>query len=118
MPNSYNPNLKNNSQKLRKNMTKEERHIWYDFLKTLPVTINRQKIVGPYILDFYCSKSKIAIELDGSQHFEQDGKASDTERDNYLKQMGIVVLRYPNNEINRHFEAVCEDIARHLGVIK
>ncbi|WP_026657720.1 endonuclease domain-containing protein [Butyrivibrio sp. AC2005] len=118
MPKTYNRMLKNNSQKLRKQMTKEERHLWYDFLKSLPVTINRQKVIGPYIIDFYCAKSKTAIELDGSQHFEKDGKATDIERDNYLKEIGIKVIRYANNDVNRNFDVVCEDIARKLEVIK
>ena len=73
MNNLNNLELKNNAQNLRKNMTKEERHLWYDFLKKLPMTINRQKIVGHYILDFYCASVKTAIELDGSQHFSDEG---------------------------------------------
>ncbi|WP_026527917.1 endonuclease domain-containing protein [Butyrivibrio sp. VCD2006] len=118
MPQNYNPNLKKYSQSLRKNMTKEERHLWYDFLKTLPLTINRQKSIGPYILDFYCAKTKTGIELDGSQHFESSGIQSDKERDQYFKELGIQILRYSNLDINKNFDAVCEDIARKLGVIK
>ena len=95
-------------------MTKEERHLWYDYLKTLPVTINRQKVVGKYILDFYCAQRKIAIELDGSQHFEKEGQGKDVERDAYLKEQGITVLRYSNYDVNRNFEAVCVDIREHL----
>ena len=118
MPQNYNPNLKKHSQELRKNMTKEERHLWYDFLKTLPITINRQKSIGPYILDFYCAKAKIGIELDGSQHYEAEGKASDIERDKYFKDLGIDILRYSNYDLNKNFNSVCEDIARKLGVIE
>ena len=95
-------------------MTKEERHLWYDYLKTLPVTINRQKVVGKYILDFYCAKTKTAIEIDGSQHFEKEGIEKDVERDKYLKEQGITVLRYSNYDINRNFEAVCIDIREHI----
>ena len=107
--------LTSNAQKLRKNMTKEEKHLWYDFLKSLPVNINRQKVFGRYILDFYCASAKIAIELDGSQHYEDIGKIKDKERDRYLKDCGIKVLRYSNREINLHFFEVCEDIRRHLA---
>ena len=95
-------------------MTKEERHLWYDFLKRLKVNVKRQKVIGPYIVDFYIPSKKIVIELDGSQHFEKDGREEDIERDNYLKSLGITVLRYPNNDINLRFEAVCEDISNHI----
>ena len=71
MNKTNNSKLTDNAQKLRKNMTKEERHLWYDFLKTLPVTVNRQKVIGNYIVDFYISSHKIIIEIDGSQHYEE-----------------------------------------------
>jgi len=108
-PNS-NRKLTPNAQKLRKEMTKEERRLWYDFLKKLPLNINRQKVFGKYILDFYCAKARTAIELDGSQHYEEKGMEADKERDLYLKEHGIRVLRYSNYEVNQKFEAVCEDI--------
>ena len=114
MNKTNNPNLKENSQKLRKTMTKEERHLWYDFLKSLPITINRQKIIGDYIVDFYCASVKIAIELDGSQHYEEEGINKDIQRDKYLNDQGIKVLRYSNYDINVHFDSVCEDIMRWL----
>ena len=103
-----------NAQKLRKSMTKEERKLWYDCLKKLPVSVNRQKVFGKYILDFYCASAKIAIELDGSQHYEVEGRKKDTLRDAYLKAQGINVLRYSNREVNVNFDVVCEDIYRHL----
>ena len=113
--NKYNnANLTDCSQKLRRGMTKEEKHLWYDFLKTLPITINRQKVVGRYILDFYCATKKIAIELDGSQHFEKDGREKDEERDAFLNENGIQVLRYSNYDLNYNFEGVCKDIEKHL----
>ena len=114
MNNHYNKLLKTNSQILRKNMTKEERRLWYDYLKNIPLTINRQKIYGNYILDFYCSKAKVAIELDGSQHYEKEGKEKDEIRDRCLAEQGILVLRYSNYDIDHNFEAVCQDIERHL----
>ncbi len=97
-------------------MTKEERHLWYDFLKLLPVTVNRQKVIDHYIVDFYCASAKLAIELDGSQHYEDRGSAADRERDNALNQLGITVVRYSNYDINRNFNGVCEDILRRLAL--
>ncbi len=98
-------------------MTKEERHLWYDFLKKLPITVHRQKVVGCYILDFYCAEQKLAIELDGSQHYEKTGSCKDAERDAYLREQGITVLRYSNLEILRQFDDVCADILKHLDLL-
>ena len=106
--------LTTNAQTLRKNMTKEERHLWYDFLKKLPITINRQKVIGNYVVDFYCAKAKLVIELDGSQHYEESYIIKDKIRDEYLKQLDLKVLRYTNLDINRNFSVVCTDILNHL----
>ena len=114
MNQTNNPDLKPFAQKLRREMTKEERHLWYDFLKGLPITFNRQKVIGPYIVDFYCAQFKIVVELDGSQHYEDEGKAKDIERDEYFRSNGIKVLRYSNLDVNRNFESVCEDILKYL----
>ncbi|MBE6734487.1 MAG: endonuclease domain-containing protein [Ruminococcaceae bacterium] len=97
-------------------MTKEERHLWYDFLSQLPITINRQKVLGNYIVDFYCASENLVIELDGSQHYTSEGVYHDTERDNYLKGLGLTVLRYTNLEIKRNFRGVCEDILQHISI--
>ena len=91
-------------------MTKEELHLWYDFLKDMPVTIKRQKIIGNYIVDFYCSKARLAIELDGFYHHEQEQPAKDLERDRFLNENGIEVIRYPNSRINNDFDNVCFEI--------
>ncbi|MBR3509449.1 MAG: DUF559 domain-containing protein [Lachnospiraceae bacterium] len=91
-------------------MTKEERHLWYDFLKKLPFSVNRQKVIGNYIVDFYIAKAKVVIEVDGSQHYESKGLEKDKERDSYFREIGIKVLRYTNLDINQRFEAVCQDI--------
>ena len=114
MNQTHNPKLKNNAQKLRKEMTKEERRLWYDFLKTLPITFNRQKVIGNYIVDFYCAKAKIIIELDGSQHYEETGKAGDKARDKFLSSLGLTVLRYTNLDVKKNFRGVCEDIMNHI----
>ena len=107
MNQTNNPKLRKNAQKLRREMTKEERRLWYDFLKQLSVTINRQKVIAHYIVDFYCASGKLVIELDGSQHYEDEGAASDRERDRVLNQLGISVVRYSNDDINRNFDGVC-----------
>ncbi len=101
---------------LRKNMTKVERHLWYDFLKKLPVTVHRQKVIGKYIVDFYCAAARVVIELDGSQHYEAQGKQEDATRDSYLRELGITVLRYSNLDIAKHFDAVCADILKNLSL--
>ena len=110
MNKKHNPNLTGNSQRLRKEMTKEERHLWYDFLKKLPVTFHRQKVIGRYIVDFYCASAKLVIELDGSQHYETKNMEADAVRDEYLNSLGLIVRRYSNRDINLRFESVCEDI--------
>ena len=117
MNENNNPYLTRFSQELRTNMTKEEKHLWYDFLKKIPYTINRQKVVGNYILDFYCAEAKIAIELDGAQHYEHHAKEKDEKRDRFLNQQGIEVLRYSNLELSNNFEGICFDILEKIGLI-
>ena len=102
------------SRSLRKNMTKEERHLWYDFLKELPLMVHRQKVIGSYIVDFYIAEKNIVIELDGSQHYSEKGKAYDLERDVFLASKGITVLRYANSDVNERFESVSEDIYHQI----
>ena len=91
-------------------MTKEERHLWYDFLKNYPIQFNRQKVIGNYIVDFYCHQAKLIIELDGGQHFEDKRVLNDESRTKYLNSLGLNVLRIPNNEIWDNFPVVCEKI--------
>ena len=97
-------------------MTDEEKHLWYDFLKNLPVSFNRQKVIGKYIVDFYCAKSKLVIEIDGSQHYEDEGLEIDKQRDKYLQSLGLTVIRYTNLDINLRFEDVCRDIYKMLKI--
>ena len=96
-------------------MTKEERHLWYDFLKSLPMMVHRQKVIGRYIVDFYIAEAKLVIELDGSQHYEPEGQQSDNIRDQELASLGLRVLRYSNADVNQRFEGVCEDILNHIA---
>lgn len=106
--------LLNNARNLRKNMTKEERHLWYDFLRGYPLRFRRQEIIGGYIADFYCDKSKIIVELDGGQHYEDDASKYDQKRTDYMNSLGIKVLRYSNLDVMKNFEGVCTDIDSHI----
>ena len=105
-----NPRLTGVSKTLRKNMTKEERHLWYDFLRDYPVKFLRQKPIGKYIVDFYCAKAKLVIELDGSQHYKKINIEKDTERTEFLERFGLIVVRVPNNQVSLNFRGVCEYI--------
>ena len=110
MERKHNKKLLQLSRNLRKNMTKEERHLWYDFLKDYPKKILRQKILGKYIVDFYCADAKLVIELDGSQHFQDEGILNDAERTKFLENYGLKVIRISNLDISKNFEGVCEYI--------
>ena len=106
----YNKQLVPFAKQLRREMTKEERHLWYDFLRTYPVRFSRQKVLGKYIADFYSAEAKLVIELDGSQHYEDGNMEQDTERTTFLEGYGLTVIRIPNNEVSRNFQGVCEYI--------
>lgn len=98
------------ARNLRKEMTREEKRLWYQYLRQYPVRFRRQEIIGGYIADFYCSAAKLVVELDGSQHFEDAEKEKDEQRTQTLKKFGCSVVRIPNNEVKEHFEAVCDYI--------
>jgi very-short-patch-repair endonuclease len=115
MNKTKNPKLTPISKTLRKNMTKEEKHLWYDFLKDVPQTVNRQKVIGKYVVDFYCADAKLVIELDGSQHFSDKGIEEDRERDSYLNGLGIMVLRYSNYDLKTNFNGVCDGITEIIN---
>ena len=104
------------SQTLRKNMTPEEKHLWYDFLKKLPFTVRRQMVIEDYIVDFYIAGAKTVIEIDGKQHSMKEHKLSDEIRDKRLLELGINVLRYSNYSINHNFNSVCSDIMKKIGI--
>ena len=91
-------------------MTKEERHLWYDFLKAYPTRFIRQKISGTYIVDFYCAQARLVIEIDGSGHYTEEGELYDKERTKFLSKYGLRVVRVTNLEIARNFQGVCEYI--------
>lgn len=104
---TYNKNLIPRAKELRKPMTKQERHLWYDFLRDYPVRFQRQKTIGSYIVDFYCHEARMVIELDGSQHYEEHAKGYDKVRTQFLEASGLAVIRFPNAAIDRDFAGVC-----------
>ena len=110
MQSKHNKQLVPVAKQLRKEMTKEERQLWYDFLRNYPVRFSRQKVLGKYIADFYSAEARLVIELDGSQHYEGDNIEKDAERTTFLKGYGLTIIRIPNNELNRNFRGVCEHI--------
>ena len=106
----HNKNLLCFARELRNNPTKEEKKLWYDFLSSYPIRFTRQKVLGQYIADFYCEQAKLVIELDGSQHFTDEGLRYDQTRGEFLEEYGLEIVRIPNNEINDNFDGVCEFI--------
>ena len=102
------------ARELRRNMTKEERHLWYDFLRYCSPRFRRQEIIGSYIADFYCDKAKLVIELDGSQHMEPEATSYDSRRTTYFQSLGIHVIRFYNTDITTNFRGVCEYIQNSM----
>ena len=113
----HNPHLTDRAKNLRKNMTKEEKHLWYDFLRNFPVRFIRQKVIDNYIVDFYCAKAGVVIEIDGSQHYDERGMMYDKIRTEKLKSRDLIVIRIPNNEINTNFEGVCQYIENTVNTV-
>lgn len=106
----------NNAKILRKNATKQENHLWFDFLRKLPVRFYRQYTIENYIVDFFCPKADLVIELDGSQHYEPSAIEYDIKRTQTLNRHNLTVFRYTNRDINERFDAVCEDIKNYLNI--
>ena len=104
----HNTALTKDARTLRKNMTKEERHLWYDFLRDYPVRILRQKVIDTYIADFYCHAARLVIELDGSQHYDPQGMLKDSIRTGKIENRGLLVIRIPNNAVRQNFRGMCE----------
>ena len=118
MQSKYNNRLIPLAKQMRKEMTKEDHRLWYDYLRGYPVRFSRQKVLGKYIADFYCAKIGLVIELDGSQHYSKDGKAYDNFRTEKLNKFGITVLRISNCDIDKHFDNACayiDNLARKLA---
>ena len=110
MQRKHNKQLIPMAKHLRREMTKEERKLWYDYLSPYPHRFRRQVTVGNYILDFYCAAAKLAVELDGSQHYEPKGQSYDAQRTEYLNNLGISVLRFSNTDVMQNLRGVCRYI--------
>ena len=111
--------IKNNkmlpvARRLRREMTPQEKTLWYQFLRSYPVKIYKQRIIESFIVDFYCADARLVIELDGSQHYTEQGKAYDEERSQILNLYDLEVLRFTNLELDQQFDAVCEVIDREV----
>ena len=107
-----------NARKLRRNMTPQERKLWYLYLRTYRPRIYKQRPIGKYILDFYCAKAGLAIEIDGSQHYDEtDNEQYDSKRTKYLNSQGIRVIRIPNNQIRNNFNGVCKYIDKIINML-
>ena len=110
MYHARNDQLLSNARELRKEMTKEEKTLWYQYLRNYPLRFRRQEIIGSYIADFYCARAKLVIELDGSQHYEDAQRLRDAIRTERLSELGLTVLRIPNNAVNLNLRGVCDCI--------
>ena len=102
------------ARKLRRDMTPQERKLWYEFLRAYPVKVYKQRIIGPFVVDFYCAPARLVIEVDGSQHYEAQGLAHDAERSAYLQALGLKVIRFTNREVDEQFFSVCEAIEHEI----
>ncbi len=119
MPQHFHPyrsDLKTRARALRRNLTAPEARLWHEFLRTLSVTVSRQKPLGGYVVDFYCAKHQLAIEIDGDSHFSDEARQYDRARSAALARLGIRVVRFTNMEVMQNFEGVCSEIARVLGI--
>lgn len=102
------------AKELRREMTPQERKLWYCFLRQYPAKIYKQRIIDSFIVDFYCASAKLVIEVDGSQHYTEDVSAYDAKRTMNLEKYGIKVIRFSNREIDREFPSVCHEIDRNI----
>ena len=113
---NYDKKLVAVARSLRKDMTPQEKRLWYDFFKKLPLTVNRQKNIGNYIVDFFIASKRVVVEIDGAQHKMPKNVKADKKRDFDLQKLGIKVLRYTNPDVDKDFETVCEDILSNIGL--
>ena len=114
MERKHNSDLTNVARMLRKNMTKQEMKLWYDFLSKYPIRFLKQKVIDNYIVDFYCSKARLIIELDGSQHYTDSGLIKDRIRTEKLEDRNLEVIRIPNEDIDKHFYEICEYLDNYV----
>lgn len=112
----YDSRLNERAKELRRKMTPQERKLWHRFLKDYSIKIYKQRVIKFFVVDFYCAEARLVIELDGSQHYTEQGKAYDEERSAILHGYGLKVLRFSNRDVNNHFDAVCETIDREVQI--
>lgn len=110
----YNRKLISRAKELRKAMTPEEKKVWYQFLSKSSLRFQRQKTIGNFIVDFYCHAAKLAVEIDGSHHYEEDISIYDLERTKILNSFGIKVIRFSNSDVRNNFSGVCFKILEEL----
>jgi len=110
----YNPNLKVRANELRRSQTNAEKRLWYDFLSGCGHKFLRQKVIGHYIVDFYCAKRRLVIEVDGRHHYTRDGLTYDAIRSDFLAHLGVSVLRFENRDVVENFSVVCDAISQFL----
>lgn len=110
----YDKKLKSRADELRKNMTQQEWNLWYFYLRNHRLKWYRQRIIDRFIVDFYCHAAKLVIEIDGKQHYTEQGIAYDVERTQVLQGYGLKVLRYTNQQLECNFQEICWDIERNL----
>ena len=111
----YNPELVARAKNLRKNMTVAEKKLWYEYLRTFPHRVHRQRPIDHYIVDFYCPKLKLVIEVDGDSHFAPGAQEYDRKRTEVLEGYGLKVIRFTNEQIMNNFEGVYSTIQKHLS---
>jgi len=114
----YNHKLVPFAKQLRKQATRQENHLWYDFLSTYPMRFQRQKPIAGFIADFYCHKAKLIIEIDGSQHYSDRGLKKDQFRTTVLEGFDLLVIRFTNTQIDHQFREVCEYIDHIVKTIR
>jgi very-short-patch-repair endonuclease len=110
----YNQNLIELARQMRQNPTSAERKLWHEYLRNLPIRILRQKPIDRFIVDFYCAATKLAIEVDGEQHYTEAGLVYDKERSSILAGYEINIIRFTNQEVINEFDGVCQQIADTL----
>lgn len=114
MPLPYQRKLIPRAKELRREATKQENHLWYDFLRAYPIRFQRQKTIDSFIADFYCYRAKLIVELDGAQHFTSQGTAYDQERTAILQRYGLEIIRFTNREVDESFASVCTEIDKRV----
>ena len=110
----YDRRLNGRAKELRHEMTPQERKLWYAFLRDYPIKIYKQRVIEFFIVDFYCAEAKLAIELDSSQHYTEQGKCYDKERTAMIEAYGVQVLRFSNREVDSNLAGVCQTIAQTI----